>query len=209
MKTATLFFVFTSLMLNLNAQKNITGEYYLQGVMETASGFKLNADSSFEFFFSYGALDRYGSGKWSKINDKIIFNSKPYPGKDFKMISSSHTNNNFITITIQDKNTMLLPFVYSFTGTLKEGEYPAKADSHGMIKLPASHADTLYLLFELVPERVSSFAIDTKTKNNFVFTFEPWAVEVFFKDFELAIDGNDLKGKHPIITKEDCVYEKE
>ena len=62
MKTATLFFVFTSLMLNLNAQKNITGEYYLQGVIETASGFKLNDDSTFEFFFSYGALDRYGSG---------------------------------------------------------------------------------------------------------------------------------------------------
>jgi hypothetical protein len=40
---------------------NITGVYNLRGVMEMASGFKLNNDSSFEFYFSYGALDRYGS----------------------------------------------------------------------------------------------------------------------------------------------------
>ena len=206
-------FIFISLYLSTTSMmaqtNNITGVYNLRGVMEMASGFKLNNDSSFEFYFSYGALDRYGSGKWSLINNKIAFNSKPYPGKDFKMIDSGHLNNNFITITIQDKNTMLLPFVYAFTGELKEGEYPTKADSHGMIKLSGSNADTLYLLFELVPERVSSFAIDTKTRNNFVFTFEPWAVEVFFKDFELTIDGNDLTGKHPIINKEDCLYEKE
>ena len=34
----------------MNAQSknpDITGEYYLQGVMETASDFKLNADSTF------------------------------------------------------------------------------------------------------------------------------------------------------------------
>ena len=30
----------------------IAGQYYLEGVRETASGFKLNEDSSFEFFFS-------------------------------------------------------------------------------------------------------------------------------------------------------------
>ena len=64
-------------------QENIAGAYYLQGVMETGSGFKLNKDSSFQFFYSYGALDRYGSGKWKLENHKIILNSKPYPGQRF------------------------------------------------------------------------------------------------------------------------------
>ena len=31
--------------------QTITGEYYLKGIMETASGFKLNEDSTFDFFF--------------------------------------------------------------------------------------------------------------------------------------------------------------
>ena len=45
---------------------DMVGEYYLTGVMETASGFRLNADSSFDFFFSYGALDRSGKGPGSR-----------------------------------------------------------------------------------------------------------------------------------------------
>jgi hypothetical protein len=51
--------------------------------METASGFKINEDSSFEFYFSYGALDRYGSGKWNIKNDSIILNSKLFPRERF------------------------------------------------------------------------------------------------------------------------------
>ena len=104
---------------------------------------------------------------------------------------------------------MLLPYVYAFTNTLKDGEYPVKADSHGMIKLPSSDADTLHLLFEFTPERISSFAVKTKTQNNFSFAFEPWIVEVFFKDFELTIKEGRLEGKHPLLNKDDCVYTKE
>jgi hypothetical protein len=104
---------------------------------------------------------------------------------------------------------MLLPYVYAFTDILKDGEYPVKADSHGMIKLPASNADTLHLLFEFTPERISSFTINTKTQNNFSFAFQPWIVEVFFKDFELTLKEDQLEGKHPLLKKEDCVYKKE
>ena len=69
------------------AQTNshVAGTYYLSGVSEMASGIILKADSTFEFFFSYGALDRYGSGKWMFENNNIVLNRKPYPGKDFKM----------------------------------------------------------------------------------------------------------------------------
>ena len=66
----------------MDAQTNsrdYTGEYYLRGVMETASGFKLNPDSSFQFFFSYGALDRMGSGKWTVRGNELILNSRPRP----------------------------------------------------------------------------------------------------------------------------------
>ena len=62
------------------------GEYYLSGVMETASGFKLNPDSTFQFFFSYGALDRMGSGKWVAKANEVILDSKPRPLHDFALI---------------------------------------------------------------------------------------------------------------------------
>jgi hypothetical protein len=204
--------IFNLFIINVTMQaqtNSIAGVYNLEGVREMASGFQLHADSTFEFYFSYGALDRYGGGKWNFINNKIILNSNPYPGNDFKMISSSHTGSDYITINIQEKNTMLLPFVYAFGNTLKEGEYPVKADSHGMIKLPAANTDTLHLLFEFTTERLSSFAIDTKKQNNFTFAFEPWLVEVFFTNFELTVKENKLEGKHPLLEKDSCTYLKE
>jgi len=85
------FFTIISLMClqNCFAQKNkISGAYMLRGVMEVASGFELKEDSTFEFYFAYGALDRTGSGNWRIENDNIILNSKPSPGKDFKMVSN-------------------------------------------------------------------------------------------------------------------------
>ena len=41
------------------------GEYQLDGVMETGSGLLLRVDCSFEWYFSYGALDLGARGKWS------------------------------------------------------------------------------------------------------------------------------------------------
>ena len=68
----------TSVKMQAQQKSNtIVGEYYLTGFMETASGFKLNTDSTFDFFFSYGALDRSGKGTWKQEGNKVIFNSKP------------------------------------------------------------------------------------------------------------------------------------
>lgn len=204
--------IFNLFIINatMQAQTNsILGIYNLEGVREMVSGFQLKADSTFEFYFSYGALDRYGAGKWNFINNKIILNSKPYPGNDFKLISSSNTSNDFVIINIEEKNSMLLPYVYAFGNRLKEGDYPVKADSHGMIRLSATNLDTLHLLFEFTPERLSSFTIDSKTKNNFTFAFEPWLTEVFFTNFELAVFENKLEGKHPLLEKDNYRYIKE
>jgi len=85
MKHLLLFFSNLFIFINtMHAQNNTAiGIYNLQGVMETASGFKLNADSTFEFYFSYGALDRYGKGKWQITNDKLILNGRPFRIRGF------------------------------------------------------------------------------------------------------------------------------
>lgn len=186
--------------------KNIAGEYYLQGVMETASGFKLNTDSTFEFFFSYGALDRYGSGKWSMQNNRVIFNSKPYPGKDFKLIDSSKKNNNFTTVKIEENNTNLFSLVHCIAKT-QDGDSLFDANHDGLIFLPHG-TDTIYLVSELCSERISSFSISEKEQNYFAFRFEPWIAEVFFKDFDLAFADDHLEGKHPLLGDKTFEYVK-
>jgi hypothetical protein len=85
----TSIFIILFIAQHLHAQKNtMAGEYSLSGVMETASAIQLNEDSTFRFYFSYGALDRYGSGKWSVHEKNIILDSKPYPGKILKWLTA-------------------------------------------------------------------------------------------------------------------------
>ncbi|MEI9912817.1 MAG: hypothetical protein WDO71_26115 [Bacteroidota bacterium] len=88
------------------------GIYYLQDVRETASGFKMNSDGSFQFFFTYGALDRYGSGNWTLDDDHIVLQSRPWDGKDFAWMGSKIVNENFITAKIVGGNPVLLRHVF-------------------------------------------------------------------------------------------------
>jgi hypothetical protein len=206
MKAAAVFLIITCLMLNLNAQKNISGEYYLQGVMETASGFKLNADSTFEFFFSYGALDRYGSGKWSVNNNTVILNSKPSPGKDFKLANSVASNNKFSTIKIEDKNTNLYRFVYCRIKTANKDSI-FSFDEGESLRLPYT-ADSLEFLSELCPERSSVFAID-KSPMIYTFNIQPWILEVFFNQAAFHFTDDYIEGRHPLLDDKIYRFEKE
>jgi hypothetical protein len=43
----------------MSTAQTIAGEYFLTGVHETAAGFLIKDDSTFEYFYSEGALDRY------------------------------------------------------------------------------------------------------------------------------------------------------
>lgn len=184
----------------------MTGEYYLRGVMEVASGFKLNADSSFQFFFSYGALDRYGSGKWQVKDGKLLLNSRPQPAKDFALVTSKAEPVNHTTIRIIDNNTFLLPYVHA---KLSPGsEQSIMTDSKGRIVVPRQKLDSISLLFEFCPERYSTFPIADSTHNFFEFRFEPWLMEVFFNDFSLQVDKDGLHGKHPLMEGATFRYNK-
>ena len=187
--------------------KTMTGEYYLEGVREVGSGFKLNADSSFEFFFSYGALDRYGAGTWQIKDGKVVLNSKPQPEKDFAMVASSIRPGNKTTIRIIENNAMLLPYVTAVV-RYKEGEDTLRTDSQGMITFPMKEVRSVSLVFEFCAERYSTFEIKEPTHNFFEFRFEPWLMEVFFSNFSLAADKSGLRGKHPLIQGEQFHYNK-
>ncbi len=185
---------------------SIPGEYYLQGVRETASGFLLNYDGTFQFFFSYGALDRQGSGTWKLTDDKIVFNSRTKPGFDFSLVESKKTNVEGITIRIQDNNPHLLRYVYASLEAGKDHSWIPASDT-GVISFPQVSTDSISLLFEFCPERFSSFKIEND-HNDFTFRFEPWLVEVFLSDFTLQTGESILTGGHPLMTGDEYRYEK-
>lgn len=184
--TKLLFTFFSFLATSINAQQkpktlqSMRGEYYLTGVMETACGFKLNADSTFQFYFSQGALDRYGTGKWSMKDGMLLLNTPHIPGKDFKLLKSTKTDSDSLTVKIIDSNSMLFNYMDCLVVTDKK-EYPQSTDQDGIAVFPVKSADSILLQFRFCPEKISAFAIQDKTTNYFEFGIEKWLTDFSLK----------------------------
>jgi len=209
MKKIAGFLLILSSMNNLFAQSakpSVAGEYYLRGVMETASGFQLKPDSTFQFFYSYGMLDRFGTGKWTVEHNQIILTSRTRPDVDFKLVEEKTTPDDSITIVIKDANDALLHYVQCRIQT-KDGIREQTSNNEGYVRFKKEPADSLALLFTICPDRFSSFPIPAN-KNYFVFGFEPWIVEVFFDHFTLQNETTQLVGKHPLLEGNQFRYEK-
>ena len=184
------------------------GIYRLTGEMETAGGIKLNADSSFEFYFSYGALDRYASGIWFQSGDSIFLNSKPWPGKDFRLVNTSVRPGKRMVLELAEKNTMVLPFVY-FTWFKNGKKTTLKTDSHGMASADIYAPDSIGVQFEFTPERISVFK-PAKTANNYYsFAFEKWVTELFFTRTSFLVNHDQLKGRLSMLREKEFVFVKE
>ncbi|MBK9400659.1 MAG: hypothetical protein IPN36_07295 [Bacteroidetes bacterium] len=187
---------------------NVCGEYYLEGVRETASGFKINPDSTFEFFFSSGALDRYGSGKWqlSLANAyPILLTSDTTKGPALKIINSNKKSDAGISIQINDANPVVNRyfFVMGFSG--KDTSY-AECNPEGLATLETGLFDSIGVYFEFCPDHTLIFIPEAK-KNYFEVKTEPWLFEVIFRNFYLTAEKKRLIGKHPMM-KGDFIYLK-
>lgn len=204
---AILYLLLISINMQAQKQASIHGEYYLAGVMETASGFKLNADSSFEFFFSQGALDRYGKGTYTVKQNKLLLNSTQKQGKDFTLINSKNDQVGKTTIQVTEQNNVVLKYVFvrvTTGGSVKEGFL----SDEGIFVYEGSRPDTIELTFKFCPEKTAVFTGLPKEHNYFEFKFEPWIMEFYFNNFTLDIGGDELTGAHPMLEGNKFRYTK-
>jgi len=186
--------------------EKIVGIYHLHRVKETASGFKLNADGTFQFFFTYGALDRYGWGQWIVNDDMIYLKSKPWSGRDFALLNSAASGAG-TTVKITDKNPIFQKYVMASLQNGQKGTW-LSPDTKGEMHFNANEPEIITLAFEFVPERFTFFPVGNKEHNYFEFRLEPWLMEVFFNNFPLKVKKRVLMGKHPLLAGEEFIYEK-
>ncbi|MFI5135730.1 MAG: hypothetical protein ACHQD9_07745 [Chitinophagales bacterium] len=197
---ACLVFTFVS-AIKCEAQmteKNLPGEYYLEGVMEVGSGIKLNDDHTFEMFFSYGSLDKSGKGTWALKGNTVVLNGGTRPANDFKMVSSKKTNEKGIAIKVSDPNHDILRYMAStlagkgFTDT-------SESDEDGLIHFDRSSADSIGLLHTIFSDRICYFDISKNGDNYFEFTIEPCIMNIYCDNLALAVYDDYLEGKHPLL----------
>lgn len=184
----------------------IAGEYYLQGQMEMASGFLLQPDGGFQFFLSYGALDRQGRGQWEIKNNEIILNSEPRPPYDFALLKSSVEPNDFTTFKIEMPDPSLVRYVFCSLQNGTEGSW-TQMEPEG-ISFPKQPVDSVSLLFQFCSERFSTIPVSNPEHNAFVFRSEPTLLDVCLKNFSLQVLAGELSGGHPIMEGDKFRYEK-
>src|ERR1044071_4400164 len=152
--------------------EDITGEYYLENNTGISSGLQLIEDSSFIFFISYGEFDRYSTGTWILKDGRIILNSRPQPEKDFRLITGKTVADKRITVKINADEPLYLGYVLCFI-YFTDGEQKALTDEDGLAQFPQKEFASITLLFQLCPERSSTFEVDNQY-NYFEFYLEPW-----------------------------------
>lgn len=186
--------------------ESLPGMYFLHSVKETESGFKLERDGTFKFFFSYGALDRYGSGNWTLRDDQVVLQSRPWPGHDFEMASDARVDGDFVAVKILG-NPQLVRHVFVSLDNWEMGSW-LKTNEEGVAFFPSRRAISITLVFEFCPERYTRYVIEDPSKNYVEFQLEQWLMEVFFDQFTLKAKRYSLSGKHPLLKGEKYDYEK-
>lgn len=193
-----LFFMSQSVSQTQSTQQGPAGEYYLKGVMETAAGFKLNPDSSFEFFFSYGVLDRTGSGRWKQEANNIILSSEKQYEQPLSLMAEKKIPGNQIVVHIDEKDPFLAGAFYCL---LKDGhtDLQGKTNQDGEMIFKHATGDSILFATELFPEKRIAFAINTKKSNHFTFKVEAHALDVHFSDLRLNWEPGKLSGAIPLL----------
>src|SRR5664279_5122400 len=100
--------IFLLLIINVKtmSQSKVQGEYYFSK-HEMVAGFSFSAGGKFQFFYSYGAVDRSATGSFWVEGDTLKLKSDKEAGKDFTITHQSKQANGY-ALTFDYPNKYLL-----------------------------------------------------------------------------------------------------
>jgi hypothetical protein len=169
------------------AQVQVQGEYVFSR-QEMVAAFNFSPDGKFEFFFSYGAVDRGASGTFMVDGTKLKLKSDKEAGNDFTIINQSKTAAGYV-IKFEDRNKYLLTDIRCtfFIDNVAHEEF---TDNNGEIKVDFPHCDKIFVRHDLFPD-IPMLIKDEKNDNNqFSLTLNPSLGQVSFKGIDLTIEDD-------------------
>lgn len=199
-KLLVLLIGFVSMNVHAQDAAVLAGTYYLEGAAEgSKSGFYLDKNQTFKFFYTQSRVDRYGSGRWETDKNTIVLNGRIAPLRVYKLYSSRRTNDNFISIRFTDDNTDLVKNIECILFTAR-GRQKLFTNAEGLVKFNKQEIDSVQITAPEFPDHRFTFIPNNKAQNSFEFGFEKSIYEVYFDNFVLLnVDNSLLVGKHPIL----------
>ena len=190
------------------AQSPVTGEYEFHR-QEMVAGFNFSTDWKFEFFYSYGVVDRSATGSFSISGDTLHLKSDKEAGKDFTIKSQSKKGGGF-RIQFEDDNKFLLSNIRCsfFNGNERKDEY---TNQDGIIETELLNCDKIYVYHELFPDMVTLIKDEKNNNDQFTLTLNPSLGQVSFQGVDFKISDNKLSPlmKSYIFPMEEVEFKKQ
>ena len=101
----SIFYLLLFITIKAMPQLKMRGEYIFSR-QEMVAGFNFLPDGKFQFFYSYGAVDRSATGTFSIKGDTLKLKSDKEAGKDFTIADQSKQQNGY-TLIFDNSNKYL------------------------------------------------------------------------------------------------------
>ncbi|MHC1774832.1 MAG: hypothetical protein AB9834_05390 [Lentimicrobium sp.] len=179
-----------SLNANALAQQSVEGEYFFSR-QEMVAGFRFSSDGKFEFFYSYGAVDRNATGTFSIEGELLKLKSDKIPGNDFTVTDQSKRPGGY-SLKFEHPNQPLVENILCIF--IKNGKQQKEySDSKGEVNVKMNECDTIYVQHSLYPDILTLIKDEKNTSNRFTLSLNPSLEQVSFKGIDFKIvDENTL-----------------
>jgi len=178
--------------------EELAGDYLLQGVMETASGFRLVSNGTYRFFLSYGSVDEADSGTWQLKDNAIILHSTAAaddPGIEF--VRSFKDDFDGVQILFEGEGAVLATAATTIVLQAGSREFHANEGSGHIRRSRSAHSPisgiSITFIGAMRSYRQFAFEPQNPTHNNFVFrvTIGNYG-SVRFNGARLQVGDNEL-----------------
>jgi len=185
------FILLLLLIVNIKSmsQTKVEGEYYFRRT-EMASGFNFSADGKFQFFFTYGAVDRSASGTFSVEGDTLKLKSDKEAGKDFTITNQTKQSNGYTLVFTHPNKYLVKNIRCVFIANGIEQE--AYSDDKGEVHVALPHCDTIYVQHSLYPDIANLIKDKTNDNNRFSLSLKPSLEQVSFKGIDFKIQSDKV-----------------
>lgn len=203
-----IFFLLQFISLQTMSQSALQGEYTFHR-QEMVAGFRFSANGKFDFYHSYGAIDRTASGTFTVEGKIIKLKSDKEPGKDFTITNQSKQGDGY-TIKFEDENEYFLKYIRCsfFVGSERHDEF---TDENGIVKVNYPHCDSIFVFHTLFPDFVTQIKDENNENNNFILSLNPSLAQVSFKGIDFTIENDTTISciQNYLIPAEGIKFEKE
>jgi hypothetical protein len=168
---------------------NLTGAYFFKR-HEMTAGFQFEGDGTFQFFYTYGAVDRKATGSFWIEGNTLKLKSDKQPGKDFTVTHQAQRGTGY-TVQVINKNPALACNVLCVC-IHGEGRMQEYTDNSGKAHLAVTHCDKLYVQHALFPDVLTLIKDSDNANNYFELTLNSTLSQVSFKGIDFTIEDDRI-----------------